>query len=161
MCLANLEKACERVPRKVVEWAMRKKGIPEALATEVVSLYKGAGKKVKVGTHFSEELEVNIGAHQRSVLSPLLFDVVVDVDTNKIKRSMLQVILYIDYIALIAQSMAERQEKLHGWKSALESKGLKVYLMKTKVMVSKIGHVTVKPSSKKDPCGICGRKKQF
>ena len=31
-------------------------------------------------------------------------------------------------------------------------------LMKTKLMVSKIGQVTVKPSSKKDPCGICGRK---
>ena len=31
-------------------------------------------------------------------------------------------------------------------------------LVKTKVMVSKIGQVTVKPSSKKDPCGICGRK---
>ena len=30
--------------------------------------------------------------------------------------------------------------------------------MKTKVMVTKIGQVTVKPSSKKDPCGICGRK---
>ena len=31
-------------------------------------------------------------------------------------------------------------------------------LMHTKVMVSKIGQVTVKPSSKKDPCGICGKK---
>ena len=30
--------------------------------------------------------------------------------------------------------------------------------VKTKVMVSKIGQVTVKPSSKKDPCGSCGRK---
>ena len=31
-------------------------------------------------------------------------------------------------------------------------------LMKIKVMVGKIGQVTVKPSGKKDPCGICGRK---
>ena len=31
-------------------------------------------------------------------------------------------------------------------------------LMKTKVMVSNIGQVTVIPSSKKDQCGICGRK---
>ena len=31
-------------------------------------------------------------------------------------------------------------------------------MVKTKVMVSKIGKVTVKPSSKKDPCGVCGRK---
>ena len=31
-------------------------------------------------------------------------------------------------------------------------------LVKTKVMVSKIGQVTVKPCSEKDPCGIGGRK---
>ena len=63
---------------------------------------------------------------------------------------MLQEILYVDDIVLIAESMAELEETFYGWKSALESKGLKVYLMKTKVMVSKIGQVTVKPSSKKD-----------
>ena len=31
-------------------------------------------------------------------------------------------------------------------------------LVKIKVMVSKIGQISMKPSSKKDPCGICGRK---
>ena len=43
---------------------------------------------------------------------------------------------------MIAESMAEMQEKIYGWKSALESKGLKVNLMKTKVTVSKIRHTT-------------------
>ena len=37
---------------------MRKKGIPEALVTAVMSLYKAARTKVKDGTHLSEELEV-------------------------------------------------------------------------------------------------------
>ena len=71
---------------------------------------------------------------------------------------MLLEILYADDIVLIAESMAELQEKFYGWKSALESKSRKVNLMKTKVMVSKIGQFTVEPSGKKDPCGICGRK---
>ena len=31
----------EPVQRKVVEWAMRKKGIPETLVTAVMSLHKG------------------------------------------------------------------------------------------------------------------------
>ena len=33
-----------------------------------------------------------------------------------------------------------------------------VNLVKTKVMMCNIGHVTVRPSSKKDPCGMCGRR---
>ena len=54
--------------------------------------------------------------------------------------------------------MTEQQETYYGWKSALESEGLRVNLMKTKVMVSEIWQVTVIPSSKKDPCG---RKTMF
>ena len=29
MCFADIEKAFDRVPRKMMEWAMRKKGLPE------------------------------------------------------------------------------------------------------------------------------------
>ena len=37
---------------------------------------------------FSEEFEVNVGVHQGSVLSSLLFAIVVDVVTNEIKEVM-------------------------------------------------------------------------
>ena len=42
MCYVELEKAFDRVPRKVMECTMRKRGIPEVLVRAVVSLYKGA-----------------------------------------------------------------------------------------------------------------------
>ena len=38
MCFVHLEVTFGRVQRKVVEWEMRKKGIPEALFTAVMSL---------------------------------------------------------------------------------------------------------------------------
>ena len=107
---------------------------------------------------YLKSFKVKVGVHQGSVLSPLLFTVVIDVVRNRVKVGTSQEILYADDLVLIAKTLAEPQKKFNIWKSALESKGLKVNLVKTKVMVSKIGQVTVKPSSKTDPCGICGRK---
>ena len=40
MCFLDFEKAFDRVARKVLEWAMRRKGIPEVLARSVMSLYE-------------------------------------------------------------------------------------------------------------------------
>ena len=48
MSFVNQEKAFDRVPRNVEDWAMIKKGIPEALVTAVISLYKGARHKEKL-----------------------------------------------------------------------------------------------------------------
>ena len=42
MCFFDLEKAFDRVPRRVLEWAMRKRGIPKAMVRAVMSLYEGA-----------------------------------------------------------------------------------------------------------------------
>ena len=42
ICFVDLEKTLDRLSRKVLEWAMRKKGIPEALVRSVMSLYEGA-----------------------------------------------------------------------------------------------------------------------
>ena len=44
---------------------------------------------MEVGTHFSEEFEVNAGVHQGSVLSTLLVSIVVDVVMSEIKESIL------------------------------------------------------------------------
>ena len=38
MCFVDLEMAFDRVPRKVMEWALRKKGLAEVLVQAVMSL---------------------------------------------------------------------------------------------------------------------------
>ena len=47
MCFVDLEKAFSRVPRKVLELSLRKKGIP-VLVRLVMSLYEGARSRVGV-----------------------------------------------------------------------------------------------------------------
>ena len=46
ICFVDLEKDFHRVQRKVLEWVMRKKGIPEALIRSVMSLYEGVKTRV-------------------------------------------------------------------------------------------------------------------
>ena len=48
MRFVDLVKAFVRVLRKVLEWAMRKKGIPKVLVRSVMNLYEGAKTRVRV-----------------------------------------------------------------------------------------------------------------
>ena len=64
MCLVNLDKVLDTVPRKVLEWVMRKNGIPEYLATSVMSLYEGGKTRVREDFESSEEFEVKVGKHK-------------------------------------------------------------------------------------------------
>ena len=42
MCFKNIEKAFDRLLKKVMERAMRKKGLPEVIVRAVMNLYHGA-----------------------------------------------------------------------------------------------------------------------
>ena len=79
MCFIDMEKAFDRVPRKVVEWSLRIKGLPERLVSAVMSLYEKASTRIRVGSSLSDAFAVKVGVHQGSVLSPLLFAIAVDV----------------------------------------------------------------------------------
>ena len=61
MCFVHLQKAFDRVPRKVMELALRKKGIPEVLVRSVMSLYEGTKMRVRVDYELSVEFEVKVG----------------------------------------------------------------------------------------------------
>ena len=79
MRFVDLEKAFDRFSRKVIEWTMRKRAVPEVLVQAVMNLYKDAKTRVQVGNGYSEDLNVSVGVHQGSVLSPFLFATVLDV----------------------------------------------------------------------------------
>ena len=78
MAFVDLEKAFDRVPRKVIWWALRKLGVDEWIVCLVQGMYSNARSRVRVGEGYSEEFEVKVGVHQGSVLSPLLFIIVLE-----------------------------------------------------------------------------------
>ena len=79
----------------------------------------------------SEEFGVNVGMHQGSLLSPFSFAVVVDVLTEFACEGALN-----ELYAVLSETINGLWNKFLKWKECFESKGLKVNLGKTRVMVS-------------------------
>ena len=78
MALVDLEKAFDRVPQKVIWWALRKLGVEEWIVRLMQGMYANAWSRVRVGEGYSEEFELKVCVHQGSVLSPLLFIIVLE-----------------------------------------------------------------------------------
>ena len=135
MCLVDLEKAFDRVPNKALDWAMRKKGIPEVLVRPVMSLYEGAKTRLRVDSELSEEFEVKVGMNQGSVLSPFLIAVVVDAVKEFVREGAPSELPYADDLVLMSETIERLRNKFLKWKEAFESKGLKANHGKTELMV--------------------------
>ncbi|XP_046844683.1 uncharacterized protein LOC124438553 [Xenia sp. Carnegie-2017] len=153
MVFVDLEKAFDRVPRKVIEYALRKKGVTENMVRAVMETYEGVEAVVTEEGVRSGVFEVKVGVHQGSVLSPLLFACVMDVLTEEVRRKEgCWCLLYADDIVLVAESKQKVMEWYREWKTAIEVKGLKVNEAKTKGMRCS-RQVEVKDSDKW-PCGV-------
>ena len=79
---------------------MRKKGFPGVIVRAVMSLYHGEKTKVRVGSELSQKFLVQVGVHQRSVLSPLLFAIAVDVISENAREGLMNEILYANDLVL-------------------------------------------------------------
>ena len=74
---------------------------------------------------------MKVGVHQGSLLSPLVFPIVVDVFMESVRIGLKSEMLYADNLVLTCEKMEGLREKLWKQKEAYESKGLKVKLGKT------------------------------
>jgi len=152
----DLEKAFDRVPREVVRWALRKAGVDEWLVRTVLTMYEGAKTVIRTESGDSESFQVKVGLHQGSILSPLLFVIVMEIVTRGLREGLPWELLYADDLVLMATNMVELREKVLRWKRGMEGKGLKVNVGKTKVMIGGEGVAEVEETSKW-PCAVCSK----
>ncbi|XP_057306970.1 uncharacterized protein LOC130645111 [Hydractinia symbiolongicarpus] len=136
---------------------MRKLGVDEWLITMVQSLYSNARSRVRINDSLSDEFSVNVGVHQGSVLSPLLFILVLEALLMEFRTNCPWELLYADDLVLKAESMEELVEKFKKWKKGIEEKGLRVNTAKSKVIFSSIA-AKCDLVVGKWPCGVCRKR---
>ncbi|KAK3575237.1 hypothetical protein QTP86_023435, partial [Hemibagrus guttatus] len=109
----DLEKAYDRVPREELWYCMRKSGVAEKYVRVVQDMYERSRTVVKCAVGQTEEFKVEVGLHQGSALSPILFAIVMD---------------------QLSEEWEQVEENLERWKFALERRGMKVSRSKTEYM---------------------------
>ena len=123
MAFVDLEKAFDRMPRKVIWWALRNLGVDKWIRRLVQGMYANARSCVRVCEGYSEEFEWKVGVHQGSVLSPLLFIIVLEALSREFHSVVPWEDLYADDLVIIAESLKEYVRRLLTWKEAMEEKG--------------------------------------
>jgi len=82
----DLKKAFDRVPREVLYWSLRRKGISEKLVRVIRSMYDGAVTTVRSGRGKTLAFEIKVGVHHGSCLSPLLFIIVMNAVSEYVRH---------------------------------------------------------------------------
>jgi len=122
--------------------------VDEWLVRTVMTMYEGAKTLIRCESGDSESFEVKVGLHQGSILSPLLFVVVMEIVTRGFRVGLPWELLYADDLVLMAKNIGELRDKILRWKEGMEAKGLKVNVGKTKVMIAGEGKVAEEEPSK-------------
>ena len=112
-------------------------------------MYANARSRFLVGEGFSKEFEV-----KGSVLSPLLFIIVLEGLSREFQAGVPWEDLYADDLDIIADSLEECVRRLLIWIEAMKEKGLRVNARKKKVMIFGTG-LDLLQSSGKYQCAVC------
>jgi len=140
----DFQQAFDSVYRKGLWLLLRSTGIPCKLINILESLYDGTECAVKIGSNVSEWFNIESGVRQGCVLSPTLFNIVIDsimakVDRNcdsgiKLPGVTLKDMEFADDVDLLNNSIRKLQSMLDDLVNVAAPFGLKINAEKTKVM---------------------------
>ena len=97
---------------------------------------------------------MKVGVHQGSVLSPLLFIIVLEALLREFRSGVPWEDLNTDDLVIIVELLEECIRRLLTWKEATKEKGLRVNAGKTKIMICSTG-LDLLQSSGEFPCSVC------
>ena len=111
-------------------------GVEEWAGRVIQVMFTVVKGHVCVNSQYNEEFGVGVGVHQGSVLSPLLFILVLEALSHQFRTGVPWELLYANDLVVMADSLEDCIAKLKAWKEGMERKGLRVNMKKTKLVVS-------------------------
>ena len=104
--------AYDRVPREVIYWSLRRKGVPEKLVRLIQETYRNKKMAVRTETNSSREFNISVGLHQGSTVSPLLFVIIVDELTLELRGEEMWELLFADDLVVMNTKKRGLQKRL-------------------------------------------------
>jgi len=105
-------------------------GVEEWLVSAVMSMYTGAKTVVRTVYGNSNGSEVKVGMHQGSVLSPLLFVMVMEALSREFRVALPWELLYADDLVVTAETEEDLIKRLNERKDFVENRGMRVNMKK-------------------------------
>ena len=105
--------------------------VPEAYINIIRDMYAGCKTTVKTNAGNTIGIEMEVGLHQGSALSPLLFVIIIDVITEEIEEGTPWAMLFVDDLVLCDPDREKMEIKLERWRECMEKNGVKVSRAKT------------------------------
>ena len=136
MSFVDLEKAFDRIPRDLIWWCLRKEGVPEEYVNIVQHTYRSSKTQVVTQKGETEYFPIEVGLHQGSSLSHLLFIIIMDVLTETIEKDPPWAMMFADDLVLCAMTREEVEEDLETWRVMSARHGLKISRTKTEYLPS-------------------------
>jgi len=126
MVFVDLGKAYDTIPRELIWDCLRKKNVPEQYIDIIKDMYKNCVTRVRTTSGLTDEIKIEVGLHQGSALSPLLFIIIMDVVTEAIDEETPWAMLFADNLVLCDSNKDSLEQRLDVWREKMESVGLKL-----------------------------------
>ena len=102
----------------------------------VQDMYRSSKTQVVTQKGETEYFPIEVGLHQGSALSPLLFIIIMDVLTENTEKDPPWAMMFADDLVMCAMTREEVEEDLETWRVVLERHGLKISRTKTEYLPS-------------------------
>lgn len=143
MCFVDLEKAFDRVPRRILWEVLQEYEVRGPLLRAVRSLYDRSRSLVRTAGSKSDLFPVRVGLRQGCPLSPVLFIIFMDRISRRSQgpegvwfgNHMIASLLFADDVVMLASSSQDLQCALGRFAAECEAAGMRISTSKSEAMV--------------------------